>query len=253
MGFARTAPALALACALTCGCHSARDEAAALVREGDGAASTDEVISKYEQAVVLDPTNDRILWKLALAYHEKEDWSKVASTCERAERVAPTFASYFFEHGYALEMQATKGPTSWTEAEEPLREAIALDPNLARAHEELAEVQTHLARNQEALQHYARAIELNPDELAYYPPLADLLFRLEHAGEAQQVLREAIARSSGCGPSGFAIHALLGSILERNGDLADAEREFEAAKKCEPRLREPEPVGPGWPGGRVPT
>ena len=69
----------------------------------------DSAISKYEQATQLDPTNHRILWKLATAYQKKEDWDKVAATCAKAESVAPTHADYYFLHGYALEQQAIKG------------------------------------------------------------------------------------------------------------------------------------------------
>ena len=56
------------------GCSRNNIEAVNLANEGDKAKSTDidGAISKYEQATNLDPTNHRILWKLALAYTKKE-------------------------------------------------------------------------------------------------------------------------------------------------------------------------------------
>src|SRR5690606_6168837 len=96
------------------GCSRNNIEAVNLANEGDKerAVNIDGAISKYEQATNLDPTNHRILGKLATAYQKKEQWDKVASTCAKAEKLAPTFANYFFLHGYALAQQAAKGPVS---------------------------------------------------------------------------------------------------------------------------------------------
>ena len=64
------------------GCNRDHIEAINLSNEGDKAyrVNVEGAISKYEQATQLDPTNHRILWKLAKAYERKEDWDKVAST-----------------------------------------------------------------------------------------------------------------------------------------------------------------------------
>src|SRR6185369_2065090 len=88
-------------------CSRNNIEAVNLAIEGDKAKATDldGAISKYEQATNLDPTNHRILWKLALAYTKKEQWDKVASTCSKAEKIAPKFANYYFQHGMALARQ----------------------------------------------------------------------------------------------------------------------------------------------------
>jgi tetratricopeptide (TPR) repeat protein len=229
------AATIALLSALALGCSRNNIEAVNLANEGDGlrGSNPDEAISKYEQAVALDPTNHRILWKLALAYHKKEDWSKDASTAAQAEKIAPTFANYFFEQGYALEMQAQspKSTTPWSEAEGPLKEAVAKDPNLAQAYEEMAEVDYHLDREQEALQNYAKAIETKPDEIQYYPPFADLLLRLGYQDQAEQVLHEALSNGKEGDKHFFAVHSLLGSINESKKNIPGAISEYEAAKK----------------------
>src|SRR5215472_12454010 len=137
-------------------------EAVNLANEGDQAkgVNLEEAISKYEQAVKLDPDNHRILWKLALAYHKKEDWPKVASTCakaeeasEKANRGKKAFANYYQEHGYALLQMALKpgGGGSWADARAPLMTAISIDPNLAEAYEELGDVALHTDDEQGAL------------------------------------------------------------------------------------------------------
>jgi tetratricopeptide (TPR) repeat protein len=218
-------------------CSRNNIEAVNLANEGDKAKAMniDEAISKYEQATKLDPTNHRIMWKLALAYHKKEDWQKVASTCASAEKQAPTFANYYFEHGYALEQIAKKpGQTSntpWTEAKDPLQQAIQKDPNLGDAYHELAEVLLHLDDEQGALNNYAKAIEVKPDELGFYGPLADLYMRLGYVDQAEQVTKEGLAFAKDGDKHLFTLHTLAGGIKESRGDVAGAIPEYEAAKK----------------------
>jgi tetratricopeptide (TPR) repeat protein len=226
--------AIALGTLWAAGCSRNNIEAVNLANDGDKAKAMDleGAISKYEQAVKLDPTNHRILWKLALAYHKKEDWPKVVSTCSAAEKQAPDFANYYFEHGYALEQQAKKGPTTWGEAKDPLTQAIQKDANLADAYHELAEVQLHLDDEQGALQNYTKAIEVKPDELGFYGPLADLYLRLGYPDQAEQVTKEGLAFSKEGDKHLFTLHTLLGSIREGRGDVAGAVPEYEAAKKA---------------------
>src|SRR6185369_13726797 len=107
-------------------------------------------------------------------------WAKVALTASKAEKVAPTFANYYFLHGLALRKQAEKGPTGWADAKEPLQQAIQKDPNLADAYFELAEVNLHLDDEAGALQMYTKAIQTKPDVLSFYGPLAELYIRLNY-------------------------------------------------------------------------
>ena len=78
-------------------CSRDHIEAINLANEGDQSVkvNVEGAIQKYEQAVQLDPTSHRILWKLATAYEKKEDWDKMASTLARAVQVAPDFATYW--------------------------------------------------------------------------------------------------------------------------------------------------------------
>ncbi|MCL2724413.1 MAG: tetratricopeptide repeat protein [Polyangiaceae bacterium] len=231
------------------GCSRNNIEAVNLANEADQAKATDleGAISKYEQAMNLDPTNHRILWKLAQAYAKKEAWDKVATTCARAEKLAPKFANYFFLHGYALSQQAAKGATSYADAKPPLEESIRLDPNgpnypaandawdarnAGAAHHELAEVLLHLDDEAGALKAYTQAIVVRPDTLGFYPPLADLYLRLNHLPEAEQVLHEAVGLAKEGDKSLFNIHSLLGDIADRKHDLNKAVSEYELARKA---------------------
>lgn len=233
--------------ALTLGAACSRNniEAVNLANEGDRdrATNIDSAISKYEQATNLDPTNHRILGKLASAYQRKESWDKVASTCAKAEKLAPDFASYHFLHGVALARQAETGPTSWADAKGPLEEAIKLDPNIADAHFELAEVLLHLDDEAGALDSYSKAIAAKPDQLGFYGPLAELYIRLNFLDQAEQVLKEGLSFATEGERALFAMHSLLGDIYERKGDVAKAVTEYEAAKKaCGPCNEAGQPI-----------
>lgn len=222
------------------GCSRNNIEAVNLANEADKTRSTDldGAISKYEQATNLDPTNYRILWKLATAYVKKEDWPKVASTCAKAEKIAPKHANFFYLHGLSLARQAVKGPTGWSDAKGPLEEAIKLDPNVGdgdhygAAHFELAEVLLHLDDEAGALKEYAAAILAKPDELTFYGPLADLYIRLNYMNEAETILKEGIGFAKEGDKAGFAIHSLLGEVYDMRKDLNNAVSEYEKAKKA---------------------
>ena len=225
--------------ATTLGCSRNNIEAVNLANEGDKAKGTDidTAISKYEQATNLDPTNHRILWKLALAYTKKEAWDKVATTCAKAEKLQPKNALYYFQHGLALARQAVKGPTSWADAKGPLEEAIKIDPNVGdgdhygAAHFELAEVLLHMDDEKGALDEYTKAIQSKPDTMAFYGPLAELYLRLNLVNEAETVLNTGLSFAKEGDKSLFAVHSLLGDIYDRKNDSAKAVSEYELAKK----------------------
>ena len=234
--------ALALITSLSAaaGCSRNNIEAVNLANEADKARATDMdgAISKYEQATNLDPTNYRILWKLATAYVKKEQWDKVASTCAKAEKIAPKHANFFYLHGLALARQAVKGPTSWADAKGPLEEAIKLDPNVGdgdnsgAAHFELAEVLLHLDDEAGALREYTAAIQAKPDTLIFYGPLADLYIRLNFINEAEQSLKESLKFAKDGDKALFNIHSLLGEVYDFRKDQNSATSEYEKAKKA---------------------
>jgi len=216
------------------GCSRDNIEAVNMSNEGDKARATslDDAISKYEQATQLDPQNHRILWKLATAYQKKEAWDKVTSTCAKAEKIAPDHANYFFLHGYAFEQMAAKDPSKWQEAKAPLAQAMKLDPNMADPYFEMGEVLLHTDDEQGALQHYTKAVEVKPDELPFYGPLADLYIRLGFYQQADQVLREALNFKKDGDKAVFAIYSLMGEVKEINADINGAINDFETAKKA---------------------
>lgn len=185
---------IGLSVALT-GCSRDHIEAVNLANEGDQAVkvNVEGAIQKFEQAAQLDPTNHRILWKLASAYEKKEDWEKMASTLQRAATVAPDFANYWYKRGNALLMQAQGGnPDAYEQAKEPLKECIKRDPNLAECYHQIGEAYEMTGDEQAAVENYSKAIEHDSSKAFFYGPLADLYLTYKLYKEAEQVSSEGL-------------------------------------------------------------
>lgn len=174
-------------------CSRDHIEAINLANEGDQAikVNTEGAIQKYEQAIQLDPTNHRIMWKLSKAYEKKEDWDKMASTLSRAAQVAPSFANYYYKRGYALVKMAEAGnPDKYEEAKEPLKKCIEKDPAMAECYHFLGEASLWTNDEQGALDNYTKAIEHDSTTPYFYPPLAELYITMRFYNEAEGVLKE---------------------------------------------------------------
>jgi tetratricopeptide (TPR) repeat protein len=215
-------------------CSRHRQEAIKLSNEGDQIVDLDPngAIQRYEQAIQLDPTNHHILYKLAKAHKKKEEWDKVASRLGQATDVAPSFANYWFERGFALEMQAEKGTISYDESKQPYQKCIEADPNKDECYSRLGIASLWTDKEQEALQYFTKAIEFRPDNIGYYTRLADLYIRLDYAQEAEQVLNAAkeMANPNEDKKELYNVHTLLAKIHRDRDDVNKMVSDLEAAK-----------------------
>ena len=225
-----------LVAALGLGCSRNRQEAVLKANQADKEVTLnpDGAINKYEEATKLDPTNHRIFFKLAMAQKKKEDWDKVASTLSRATQLAPKFANYWFERGYALEMQAKKKTVSYDEAKEPYTKCVENDPNFDDCYSQLGNVYLHSDDEQKALENYTKAIEHDPKVIWYYSQLADLYIRLGYVKEAEAVLKEAKSFAKPGDKSLVGVHILLAQVYQDRGSTAEQVTELEAAKAVAP-------------------
>ncbi len=219
-------------------CSRDHIEAINLANEGDQSlkVNVEGAIQKYEQALQLDPTNHRILWKLAVAYEKKEDWDKMASTLARAVQVAPDFANYWFKRGYALVKQAEAGnKDAYQEAKEPLKKCIEKDPNLAECYHFLGEAQLWSEDTQDALANYTKAIEHDPTKAYFYPPLADTYITLKFYDEAHKVLQEGTRvlqpGEEGVNNSLYGMYVLMFQVSQAKDDKAGMVAAMEKAQE----------------------
>lgn len=232
---------LALFCAALCismlGCSRSHIEAINLANEGDSMVkvNVEGAIQKYEQALQLDPTDHRILWKLAVAHERKEDWEKLAATLSKAVQVAPDFANYWFKRGYALVKLGEAGnPDSYEEAKEPLKKCIEKDPNLAECYHFLGEAYLWTKDDQNALDNYSKAIEHGPNIAYFYPQLANTYITLKLYKEAEQVLKEGthlISPSEKNNPHLYNMYVLLFQTAQARDDKPSMVSAMERAQE----------------------
>jgi tetratricopeptide (TPR) repeat protein len=234
-------PALLLAASvLGTGCSRNRQEAVILANKGDQEVklNVEGAINSYDQATRLDPTNHKIFFKLGMAYRKKEEWDKVASTMARAAQLAPQYANYWLERGYALEQQARKKTVQWDEAKEPLQKCIEKDPNYAECYEELGNVFLYTDDEQKALENYTKAVEHDPGRIDYYDTLADLMIRLGYFKEAEAVLKEAKAfvkpDDKAQAKAVYGMYILLAQVYQERDASAEQVTALESAKAVAP-------------------
>jgi len=221
---------------LLTGCGREKIEAVNLANEGTllkKQGAFDAAIDKYEAATQLDPANHEIIYMLASTYKKKEEWEKVASTLARATQIAPTFANYWYDRGYALVQVAAKSKqqSAWEEAKEPLTKCIENDPNFAHCYFELGLVELFLDNEQSALENYTKAIQHAPDEASFYPPLADLYLRLDYFDQAKSVLEEGIKFAADESKAKFNMYVLLANVHQFKGDMKGMVAALETANK----------------------
>ncbi|HYE13339.1 MAG TPA: tetratricopeptide repeat protein [Pyrinomonadaceae bacterium] len=111
------------------------------------------------------------------------------------------------------------------EAERVARQAVALQPDMAAAHQALGAAYRFSLRLDEAAAEYARALELDPKSAAARRSLADLKRATGKAEEALALYREQLAAE----PQDSGARAGLVLSLFDAGRRAEAERELEAA------------------------
>ena len=243
-----------LASVCSTGCNRNKQEAIILANKGDVMvdANPGDAIQKYEEAVKLDE-NHAILFKLAKAYRKKEDWEKVQSTLQRAVARSPSFANYWFELGFAIEMQAKKpekGGAKWSDAVDPYTKCVEADSNDDRCHAHLADALYHGDDEQKALQKLSDAIEKRPADgdmtkkcvedpaiecaVNHYTSLAHRYILLDYVKEAEQVLNAAVEMADPKDKRLYNVYTLLAEVY---GEQRDTDKmvnaEFIAAMKDE--------------------
>jgi len=241
-----TLAALAIVGMLSSGCSRSHIEAINLANEGDQSVkvNVENAVQKYEQAIQLDPTNHRILWKLAAAYEKKEDWDKMASTLSRATQVAPDFANYWYKRGLALINQAEAGnKDAFEQAKEPLKKCIEKDPNLAECYYLMGEALEWTDDEQGAVDSYTKAIQHDPTHGFFYPALAQLYLRFKLHTEAEQVLAEGaklVQPSEKNLPKIYNMYILMANVAlmkgDKNGQLAAVEKAEKYAGESHPEF-----------------
>jgi len=120
-----------------------------LGRNAEGQNNIQEAVRMYEAVLAKQPKSGEAHWRLAICLDKSGNFDKSETHYAQAIENAPGNAYIFADYGYSL---ALKG--QYREAEQQLRQAIALKPDLQRAHNNLGIVLAQGSRLEESMQHF---------------------------------------------------------------------------------------------------
>ncbi len=188
----------------------------------------------YKKAEKIAPLDERSRFTLAMAYIRLQRQSWAAPELERLTREQPNNALYWYWLA-RIDYDANK----YDQAVVKLNKAIALDPKMMRAYDNLGLCYDHLSNTAAALKSYRQAIDLSRAQTKPSPwpfiNLAVLLVSKNEVEEAEKLLREALQYEANIAPA----HYHLGQILEKQGKPAAAIAALQQAVALNPNYPEP--------------
>ena len=150
---------------------------------------------------------------------DKNDFSAALEPLQKYTAQRPDDPYTHFQLGYAY-----AGLKRWDEAKAEFSRAIALDPKMAQAHQNLGLVLMD-SNPGEAAEAFRRAADLQPAESR---PRFLAGFALEHAGKFGEAIEQYRA-ALGISPKDYEVHFALGRVLLRTDDAPGAEEHFREA------------------------
>jgi len=187
--------------------------------KGDAAyqqADYKKAVKEFKKAVKQAPNEARLHYKLAQAFFKKGELDEAMAEYIRTTNLDPNHeGAYQFIGDFFL----TKN--EFDKAAKAYENLVRIRPDSAPYHFQLAKLQDRQMQNEPALEHYYRAIVLNPAIEDAYPPLFKLL-RLK-------ILQD---------PQNPDTHVVLGRVHKLHKDYQEAKVQFAVAVQLQPRDRE---------------
>jgi serine/threonine protein kinase/Tfp pilus assembly protein PilF len=152
----------------------------------DGTGQYEKAAEQFQQAVQLEPTNDRAYWSLAGAFQHLNQPDKAEETYKRAIAVRPQYW-----RGYTQLAVFYLGQAEYEEAAAMFRRATELDTDSYIAFNGLGAALLYLGKDEEARQAFEKSIAIRPDYSAY-SNIAVALFRLRRFQDSVRNYREAL-------------------------------------------------------------
>jgi len=162
-----------------------------LARSAEQRGAFDEAIALYKSALTRDKRRADAYQRLAILHDRKGEFQQSADLYKKALAHAPGNPDIYCDMGYSLFLQRR-----WVESEQNLRQAIALQPNHARAHNNLGLVLAHDHHDEEALAEYRKAGNEEPQARCNLAVALTLAGRLSEAREQYQKILNADASSA---------------------------------------------------------
>jgi protein O-GlcNAc transferase len=163
------------------------------------------------------------------AYLRNGDLAKAMASYQHAIALDPNNAKAHSNLGYILKEQENYG-----QAEHCLKTALAIDPTIADAHYMLGTISQIHRKPEEAIQHFGKALEFDPDHEFACRDLCYVLYQLGKIEAAKEVINKGIARN----PGNPAHHFYSGNLCLHARELDEAAVCFRTALAILPAYAE---------------
>ncbi|RPI45131.1 MAG: tetratricopeptide repeat protein, partial [Bacteroidetes bacterium] len=184
-----------------------------------------DAIEQYSKAIDLDPDFDKAYIQRALCFTRLKDYEKAAADFVRAIVFNDKDAGLFYFAGQAYHLHG-KDQMALTH----LDRAIELKSNYLEAFQVRSEVYYQLERYQEALEDCKRCLKLKEDERGFYN-LAQVYEKLGMYPEAEMAYRNSIGKNR----TVVGTHYALASMLHRQGNQQGALQAVQQVLQLEPK------------------
>jgi tetratricopeptide (TPR) repeat protein/TolB-like protein len=201
----------------------------------DGTGQYEKAAEQFQQAVQLEPANDRAYTSLAGAYQHLNQPEKAEATYQRAIAVRPQYwRVYSFLGGFYI------AQAEYDKAAAMFRRSTELDPDSYLAFNNLGGALLYAGKDDEAAQAFEKSTEIRPTRDAY-SNLAVAQFRLHRFQESVRNLKQALKIDD----SDYQKWGNIGDAYYYGGDTASAMESYrKAISLAEPELK----VNPRDPG-----
>jgi tetratricopeptide (TPR) repeat protein len=215
----------------------------ALRSQGNWAAA----MQHYQQAIALSPNDAQFYANLGNILQEQGRFQAAFAQYDRALTLQPNNAEVYFNLGNGLREFYLLHTETETEALalaiDTYQQAIALAPDRAAFHNNLALALQEQNQFQEAIAHLQQAIALEPDNPESHNNLGMMFYEQQDLVAAMQHCQRAIDLN----PEFAEAHLNLGIALLAAGDWQRGFAEYEWRWQCQELLPEPLPEN-GWDG-----
>jgi len=185
-----------------------------------------EAIPPLEKIRSWNPTSHTdAMYILGLCYVLTKNYSQALETFARLYGVGADSAPAHLLFGRILLRQGFD-PV----AEQEIRKALSLSPQLPLAHFTLGEFHVFKADHGKAVREYETELAINPGYAPALTRLGEVYWRLSRYDDAEKVLQRSIWLDSTASEP----HVILGKVLVRKGQLALAERTLQRAVAMDP-------------------
>jgi serine/threonine protein kinase/tetratricopeptide (TPR) repeat protein len=178
----------------------------------DGTGQYEKAAEQFQQAVELEPANDRAYTNLAGAYQHLNQPDKAEETYKRAIAVRPQYWRAYNMLGVFYANQA-----EYEKAAAMSQRATELDPDSYLAFNSLGAALLYEGKDDEARQAFEKSIAIRPSYAAY-SNIAVAQFRLRQYKDSAASFREALQLDG----SNYEVWSALGDALYYGGDRSSA-------------------------------